>query len=53
MTEFVTSVIGSLNVAQDNTRIGVRTYSIQSESHIALENFNNDLVAESAQVFIR
>lgn len=51
MTRFVTRVIETLNVAENNTRVAARTFSILSESHFHLDDFNNDLADSSSQVY--
>lgn len=50
MTQFVTGVVATLNVAENNTRVAARTFSVTSKSQFNLDEFNDDLVDRSSKV---
>ena len=50
MTSFVTGVVATLNVAQNNTRVSARTFSIGTHSHFKLSDYKSDLVQSSRNV---
>ena len=55
MMDFVSAVIGSLNVGGDFTRVALRTFSdpgkvTRSDSHFQLDDFNRNLADISANV---
>merc|ERR1719402_2018965 len=50
MTKFVTNVIKTLNIGEENTRAAVRTFSIESKRHFALDQYDENLVTKSEQI---
>ena len=43
MTQFVSQVIGNLNLGSDSARVAIRTFSTDSKRHYSLKNYNLDL----------
>ena len=50
MMDFVSAVIGSLNVGNSFTRVALRTFESRSDSHFQLDNYDKNLADIAANV---
>lgn len=50
ITDFITGIVSGLNVAENNTRVAVRTFEKTTNLKFSLKDYDQDLVAKSSAV---
>ena len=50
ITDFITGIVSGLNVAENNTRVAVRTFEKTTNLKFSLKDYDQDLVEKSSAV---